>query len=67
MCRIIAKTKNMEREDWLALRRQGLGGSDAGAVCGLNPYTTSMDVFADKTGGRVFEDRDNEAMREGRD
>lgn len=67
MYRIIAKTKDMPRKEWLALRRQGLGGSDAGAVCGLNPYRTSMDVFADKTGTDTLEDMDNEAMREGRD
>ena len=31
-------TKNMDRNEWLKIRKTGLGGSDAGAVCGLNPY-----------------------------
>lgn len=66
MCRIIAKTKNMEHEAWLELRRQGIGGSDAGAVCGLNPYASPMDVYADKIGVSNIRN-DNEAMREGRD
>lgn len=38
MCMVIAKTKDMDRKDWLMLRKNGIGGSDAGAVCGLNPY-----------------------------
>ena len=32
MCKILAKTKDMTREEWLTLRKQGIGGSDAGAV-----------------------------------
>lgn len=67
MCKILARTKNMAREDWLQLRKQGIGGSDAGAVCGLNPYTSAMDVFLEKTRKELPEERDNEAMREGRD
>lgn len=67
MCKIVAKTKDMERGDWLRLRRQGIGGSDAGAVCGLNPYISPMDVYADKSGLMGNDDFDNEAMREGRD
>lgn len=67
MCKVIAKTKGMEKADWLRLRKQGIGGSDAGAVCGLNPYVSALDVFLDKTSRDVAADNDNEAMREGRD
>ena len=28
-------------EEWLAIRRQYIGGSDAGAVIGMNPYKSS--------------------------
>ena len=28
-------TKNLSREQWLHLRKSGIGGSDAGAICGL--------------------------------
>ena len=31
-------TENMSRSDWLRLRRKGIGGSDAGAIMGLNKY-----------------------------
>ncbi|MCI9500637.1 MAG: endonuclease [Hungatella sp.] len=59
-------TKGMSREEWLRLRKNGIGGSDAGAICGLNPYTSAMEVFQDKT-TREVKDMDNEAMRQGRD
>lgn len=49
MYRILAKTKEMPREEWLKLRRKGIGGSDAGAVCGVAPYANAMSVYRDKT------------------
>lgn len=66
MARIIVSTKDMPREEWLEYRRLGLGGSDAGAIIGMNPYATPYSVWADKT-GRLPEKEDNEAMRQGRD
>ena len=65
MCTMIS-TANMSREEWLKLRKTGLGGSDAGAICGLNPYSSPMKVYQDKTSEDVS-DQDNEAMRQGRD
>lgn len=38
------------REEWLALRRGYLGGSDAGAVMGMNPYKSPYALWAEKTG-----------------
>jgi putative phage-type endonuclease len=38
------------RSEWLALRRDGIGGSDALAVLGLDPWKTRMEVYLDKTG-----------------
>ena len=58
--------KGLSREEWLRLRKNGIGGSDAGAICGLNPYASAMKVFQDKTTEEV-EDVDNESMRQGRD
>ncbi len=65
MCTTIS-TAHMSREDWLRLRQSGIGGSDAGAICGLNPYVSPMSVYRDKTCENVS-DTDNEAMRQGRD
>jgi putative phage-type endonuclease len=38
------------REEWINLRRQYIGGSDAGAVVGLNPYKSAYTLWAEKTG-----------------
>jgi len=59
-------TKDMPREEWLAHRKKGIGGSDAAAIIGLNPYASPFSLWADKT-GRLPEQPDNEAMRQGRD
>ena len=59
-------TANMPREEWLALRKTGIGGSDAGAICGLNPYSSAIHVYKDKTNEEIT-DFDNESMRQGRD
>ena len=56
----------MSHEKWLKLRKSGIGGSDAGAVCGLNPYSSAMKVFKDKISD-TLEVTDNESMRIGRD
>lgn len=65
MCTMIS-TKGLSRDTWLQMRKSGIGGSDAGAICGLNPYSSAMNVFYDKTSMEIA-DFDNEAMRQGRD
>ena len=62
----LTATLGLDKEEWLRCRKQGLGGSDAGAVCGLNPYRTAIQVYQDKTTDEI-EDIDNEAMRQGRE
>jgi putative phage-type endonuclease len=37
-------------ERWHELRRTGIGGSDAGAVMGANPYASPLTVWMQKTG-----------------
>lgn len=54
------------REEWLENRMKGIGGSDAGAILGLNPYKSPFYLWCEKT-GRITNDIDNEAMRQGRD
>lgn len=65
MCTMIS-TLNMSHENWLQLRKSGIGGSDAGAICGLNPYASPMSVYRDKTCEELA-DLDSETMRQGRD
>ena len=38
------------REEWLAHRRAGVGGSDASALVGANRYKDILDVYQDKKG-----------------
>ena len=46
----LVKTKDMPRDDWLAVRKQGIGGSDAAAAVGLNPYKSALELWLEKTG-----------------
>lgn len=62
----LVSTLNMEKKEWLRYRKEGIGGSDAGAVCGVNPYRTAMEVYFDKISEET-EEIDNEAMRQGRE
>lgn len=59
-------TRDLDKKEWLKCRKQGIGGSDAGAICGLNPYRTAMEVYHDKISEDI-EEIDNEAMRQGRE
>lgn len=62
----LVSTLNLPKEEWLKYRKQGIGGSDSGAICGLNPYRSAIQVYYDKTTEDI-EDIDNEAMRQGRE
>lgn len=62
----IADTRTLTHDEWLALRRTGIGGSDAGAIMGVSPYKGAFSVWADKM-GKLPPLEDNEAMRQGRD
>ncbi len=48
-------------------RTKYIGGSDVGAILGLNKWRTPLDVFYEKTGLRENEDCDNEFMYWGRE
>ena len=56
----------MSNEEWLTLRKTGIGGSDAGSICGVNPFGSPMKVYHDKTSTSV-EELDSEAVRQGHD
>jgi putative phage-type endonuclease len=43
-------TKSLSREDWLAVRKRGIGSSDAAAAVGLNPYKSQLELWLEKTG-----------------
>lgn len=48
---------------WLEARKNGIGGSDAAAILGLNPYSTPLTVWMEKTGNAQPADlSDNEKV-----
>ena len=51
----LVSTKNLTKEEWLKFRKKGIGGSDAAAVCGMNPYSSAMKVYYDKISDTVEE------------
>ncbi|MEY4752208.1 MAG: hypothetical protein RIQ60_4422 [Pseudomonadota bacterium] len=46
----LVSTLDLTREEWLQIRRQGLGSSDAAAAVGLNPYCSPLELWLEKTG-----------------
>lgn len=56
------------REEWLTARSDRIGGSEASAVVGLNPYMSNTDLWNIKTGRREAEDiSDKPYVRYGHD
>lgn len=43
-------------EEWLANRKKGIGGSDAAAILGMNPYKTNIQLWEEKLGIRQADD-----------
>jgi putative phage-type endonuclease len=46
----LVSTKNMPRSEWLRVRKQGIGASDAAAAIGLSPYQSPLELWLIKTG-----------------
>ena len=46
----LVKTNDLSREDWLEVRKTGIGSSDAAAAVGLNPYKSALELWLEKTG-----------------
>jgi len=46
----LVKTHDLSREEWLTVRKGGIGSSDAAAAVGLNPYKSPLELWLEKTG-----------------
>lgn len=46
----LVSTRNMPRSEWLRIRKQGIGASDAAAAVGLSPYQSPLELWLIKTG-----------------
>ncbi|MFI3201556.1 MAG: YqaJ viral recombinase family protein [Eubacteriales bacterium] len=64
--RKMVDVRTITKEEWLQYRKQGITGTDAGAIIGMNPFTSAFQVYQNK----ITDDTqlvDNESMRQGRD
>lgn len=57
---IIADTRKMSHEDWLAMRKAGIGGSDAAVACGLSRWKSPFQLWSEKT-NRIIPTKAGEA------
>lgn len=46
----LVKTHDLSRDEWLNVRKGGIGSSDAAAAVGLNPYKSPLELWLEKTG-----------------
>lgn len=53
-------TLEMDRIEWLQLRKSGIGGSDASAILGFNRYKSAFQLYIEKT-SELVEESDSEA------
>lgn len=59
---VVANTLGMDKTEWLKLRRNGIGGSDVGAILGVNKWSTAFKVYMDKVSTEEPENIENESM-----
>jgi len=52
----LASTKQLSREQWLAIRQQGIGSSDAAVAVGLSLYKSPLTLWLEKTQRKAAED-----------
>jgi putative phage-type endonuclease len=64
LAKVIANTKSMSRPEWLHIRSNYIGGSDAGIVLGVNKWKAPFELWLEKSGQVDIKENDNgnEAM-----
>ena len=53
---VITDTTDLPRDEWLAYRKTGIGGSDVAAILGISPFGTARDIYYDKLSIASFYD-----------
>ena len=48
-CRKLVSTMDLPKEEWLKWRQKGLGGSDVASIFEINPFSSSLSLYFDKT------------------
>ena len=64
-CKVVVNATEITNEEWLEYRRQGLGGSDASIVAGINEYKSPYALWAEKAGIVESEFKGNKATEWG--
>lgn len=52
----LVDTRMLDRQQWLSVRKGGIGSSDAAAAVGLCPYKSQLELWMEKTGRTPRED-----------
>lgn len=64
-CTVSSTAVQSENEEaWLAARTRGIGGSDVGAICGVNPWSSALQIYFNKTGQFQEEREPDDASKE---
>ncbi len=58
--KVVVKTNNLSREEWLKYRTKGIGGSDVSIIAGINPFKSAHQLWLEKTGQIEPEQTDSE-------
>ena len=61
----LVDTKALDRNEWLEVRKRGIGSSDAAAAVGLNPYKSQLELWMEKT-GRAFPKEEHQGLEDPR-
>lgn len=58
---ILVETEGLSHAEWLTYRRNGIGGSDIAAICGLSKWRTPIHVYLEKLGEAPVEQKSEAA------
>ncbi|WP_035099214.1 YqaJ viral recombinase family protein [Anoxybacteroides tepidamans] len=64
--KIVASLEDLSHEQWMEYRKKGIGGSDVGAIVGLDKYRSAFSVYLEKIGAISLADEESEAAYWGR-
>ena len=62
MYEVVANLDEVTEAEWLALRKEGIGASEAAVAVGVSPWKSPMRLFLEKTGAIEPEVVDSEAV-----
>lgn len=62
--KVLVETDTLSRDEWLRYRRNGVGGSDLAAICGLSKWRRPIHVYLEKI-GKAPPEEPNEAAEWG--